>query len=65
MMPEAVSPPGSAWADCIQYTTVGLSSPLPRLPGVEGFDFTPGPARIATESLRDLTQVRGAAGGRT
>ena len=31
------------------------------LPDVEGFDFTPGPARIAAESLRNLTQVWGAA----
>jgi hypothetical protein len=56
-----------------------LSSPSARLPVVEGvralrtighdaveaFDFTPGPERIATGSLRNLTQVWGAAGGRT
>jgi hypothetical protein len=29
------------------------------------FDFTPGPECIATESLRNLTQVWGAAEGRT
>ena len=61
MMPAAVSPPGSTWADSIQYAIMGLSSPPAGLPDVEGFDFTPGPARIATESLRNLTQVWGAA----
>jgi hypothetical protein len=43
----------------------GLVKPPARLPGVEAFDFTPGPERIATERLRNLTQVWGAAGGRT
>ena len=32
---------------------------------VEAFDFTPGPERIATESLRHLRQVWGVAGGPT
>ena len=34
MMPAAVLSPGSAWTDCIQYTTGGLSSPFARLHGV-------------------------------
>ncbi len=33
-MRAAVSPLGSAWADCIQYTSGGLSSLLRDLPGV-------------------------------
>jgi hypothetical protein len=35
------------------------------LPVIEAFDFTPGPERIATESLRNLTLVWGATDGRT
>jgi hypothetical protein len=34
-------------------------------PVTKAFDFTPGPECIATESLRNLTQVWGAAEGRT
>jgi hypothetical protein len=34
MMSAALPPPGSAWADCIQFTTGGLSNPPARLPGV-------------------------------
>jgi hypothetical protein len=44
---------------------LGLVKPPARPTDVEAFDFTPGPECIATESLRNLTQVWGAAGGRT